>query len=72
MSSYNACYGPQIDSLVDKILIIIAWGHTLCDTGELANKNHPIDSYREQHSPNRRRFKEREGLLVIKQGTPET
>ena len=50
--------------------MIIAWDHTLCATENVANKNHPIDSYREQHGPNRGRSGERGGLLVIKQNTP--
>ena len=61
-----------MDGLVDKIKSIntvSVRGHTLYATKGVANKNHPIDSYREQHGPNRGRFGERGGLLVIKQGT---
>ena len=72
MSPYDARHGPEIDGLVDKILIITAWGHALCATGDLGYKNHPIDSYREQHGPNRGRPGERGGLLVIKQDTSGT
>ena len=72
MSSYDARHGPEIDGLIDKITnMIIAWNHILCETKNVANKNHPIDSYREQHDSNRKRFGEREDFLIIKQSISE-
>ena len=63
-----------MDDLVDKIKSIntvSVRGHTLYATKEVANKNYPIDSYREQHGPNRERFEEREGFLIIEQNISE-
>ena len=71
MSPYNARHGPEIDDLIDKILIITAWGYALCVTKDLSYKNHSIDNYREQHDPNRKRFEKRENFLIIKQNISE-
>ena len=51
--------------------MIIAWNHILCATEDVANKNHSIDNYREQHDLNQRRFGERESFLIIKQNISE-
>ena len=72
MSSYNARHGSEINDLIDKILIIIAWDHVLCVTENLDYKNHSIDNDREQHDLNRKRFKKRENFLIIKQNISET
>ena len=63
-----------MNDLIDKIKSIntvSVRGYILYVTKKMINKNHSIDSYREQHDPNRKRFGKRENFLIIEQNISE-